>query len=728
MSISIGHVAQPPNTDDFSLADHLPVLCWTASADGHIYWYNRRWFDYTGTTLDTQNGWGWQSVHDPKYLPRVIQQWEHSIATGEPFEMTFPLKGADGVFRPFLTRAVPCLDDHGQVHRWYGTNVDISAQVAAEEALRVSEGRFRSFTEAMPNHVWTSNAKGSLEWFNSTVYDYFGLTLAELQGDGWTNCVHPDDLESAARHWQSALASGNFYETEFRLKRSDGSFRWHIARATPIKDETGVVTQWIGTNTDIDEQKRVEQALVESERRLILSQNAAGIASLEVDISSGMVVGSDGLWDLWGLPTQKAIHISVLENIVLAEDRNTCSTPQTRALGTATPVVEYRIRRADTRELRWLWRAVEFVHDNTGAPVKMFGVIQDITERKSVELALRESEARYRGAMSVSRIGSWETDFVAGKRHWSPEALELFGFSLPDGVGVVGGENDEFASALHPDDRHLVAKFHELARTVDSFDAEYRIVRPDGELVWLSGRAQVSARETDGRCRKLINIVADVTEKKVASDHIRSILLEMTHRSKNLLAIIQGVARQTARRSATMADFHNNFSDRLQGLAASHDLLVEQNWRSVSLTALVRRQLASFVAADSQRLKVSGPALELNPRAAQAIGLALHELSTNAVKYGALSLPTGRVTVSWAAEKMSDGDANLVMHWVESGGPPVTPSSKSGFGSEVITRIAPRSISGTAEIEYDRKGIRYTLMAPLAILSAKNKEATIKYF
>jgi two-component sensor histidine kinase len=202
----------------------------------------------------------------------------------------------------------------------------------------------------------------------------------------------------------------------------------------------------------------------------------------------------------------------------------------------------------------------------------------------------------------------------------------------------------------------------------------------------------------------------------------------MTHRSKNLLAIIQGVARQTARHSATIADFQKNFGDRLQGLAASHDLLVEQNWRSVSLSALVRRQLASFLAADSQRLVVAGPPLDLNPRAAQAIGMALHELSTNAVKYGALSSPAGRVTVSWAKEKLADGYANLVLRWVESGGPPVTPSSNSGFGSEVITRIAPRSISGTAEIEYDRNGIRYTLMAPLAILSAKNEEATINYF
>ena len=119
-----------------ALADNMPALCWMAYADGSIYWYNRRWHEYTGTTAEDQEGWGWQSVHDPEILPRVIERWERSIESGTPFDMTFPLKGADGVFRPFLTRVVPICSDDGAVERWFGTNVDITDQERTRAELR----------------------------------------------------------------------------------------------------------------------------------------------------------------------------------------------------------------------------------------------------------------------------------------------------------------------------------------------------------------------------------------------------------------------------------------------------------------------------------------------------------------------------------------------------------------------------------------------------------------
>ena len=118
------------------LAENLPVLCWIANADGYIVWYNRRWHEYCGTTPEQMEGWGWQSVHDPVLLPEVLERWTFSIATGEPFEMTFPMRGADGLFRPFLTRVQPLRDAAGEVVRWFGVNTDVSKQRAVEDALR----------------------------------------------------------------------------------------------------------------------------------------------------------------------------------------------------------------------------------------------------------------------------------------------------------------------------------------------------------------------------------------------------------------------------------------------------------------------------------------------------------------------------------------------------------------------------------------------------------------
>ncbi len=132
-----------------TLANAIPQLCWMANADGWITWYNERWYSHTGTTPEQMEGWGWQSVHDPEELPKVMERWTASIATGEPFDMTFPLKGSDGEFRPFLTRVMPVKDGEGKVVRWFGTNTDISEQIETAQALRVSEERYRNLFDTM---------------------------------------------------------------------------------------------------------------------------------------------------------------------------------------------------------------------------------------------------------------------------------------------------------------------------------------------------------------------------------------------------------------------------------------------------------------------------------------------------------------------------------------------------------------------------------------------------
>ena len=232
-----------------------------ANPDGFIFWYNRRWYEFTGTSPAEMEGWGWQSVHDPKTLPDVLERWRVSIATKQPFEMVFPLKGADGHFRPFLTRISPHMDASGAVTCWFGVNTDITDQVAAENALRESEAQFRTFAQAMPNHVWTSPPSGLLDWFNDQVYQYSGAVPGELDGQGWAIMVHPDDVEAAAADWAASLTSGKPYQAEFRLRRADGIYRWHIARALPIAAASGGIGRWIGTNTDIEDQKNTAEAL-----------------------------------------------------------------------------------------------------------------------------------------------------------------------------------------------------------------------------------------------------------------------------------------------------------------------------------------------------------------------------------------------------------------------------------------------------------------------------------
>ncbi len=133
-------VSDQPETDEFvRLADHVPILCWIARGDGHIAWYNRRWHEYCGSTPKAMEGWGWQDVHHPDELPRVMNAWKFAISDGKPFEMVFRLRGADGVFRPFLTRIIPLRDGSGAVARWFGVNTEVSAQLHAESAREATE-------------------------------------------------------------------------------------------------------------------------------------------------------------------------------------------------------------------------------------------------------------------------------------------------------------------------------------------------------------------------------------------------------------------------------------------------------------------------------------------------------------------------------------------------------------------------------------------------------------
>jgi PAS domain S-box-containing protein len=342
---------------------------------------------------------------------------------------------------------------------------------------------------------------------------------------------------------------------------------------------------------------------------------------------------------------------------------------------------------------------------------------KEALERKTEELTeanrqLRESETRYRTALAAGRMGTWETDLVARTRLWTREGMALFGLSLADGRGHVGGDNDEYRSALHPEDRHLMQKFHELADKQDSFTSEYRVVHPDGTVLWLRGRGQVVARAPDGKAERMVSVVTDVTERKAAEDHIQFLMHEISHRSKNLLTVIQSIARRTARTAGTMEEFENRFERRLQGLAASHDVLVRKNWQGAPLAELVRQQLVPFVEIQSSRFELVGPDIVVTADAAQAIGLAIHELATNAIKYGALSAPTGKVRISWMLDGNAGASSQLSLNWIEQGGPPATPPSRKGFGHVVIVDMIERSLNGKVAVEFAVEGLKWSVSMP----------------
>jgi PAS domain S-box-containing protein len=246
------------------LAESIPQLAWMANAAGEIFWYNQRWYDYTGKTLEDAQGWGWQSVHDPNILPDVLASWHLSLNTGQPFEMVFPLRRADGVFCTFLTRVLPLRDAQGNVVRWFGTNTDVNELRDTQKALQESELMFRTITEASPSGLWMSDTTGQCVYVNKVWEEMAGFALDTIKYRDWSDYVDPRDRPAVLEGFTQAFAEQKPYAAEFRTVLH----RWQLATGRPRYDSDGNFAGFVGANADITERKEVEEALFQSQQKL----------------------------------------------------------------------------------------------------------------------------------------------------------------------------------------------------------------------------------------------------------------------------------------------------------------------------------------------------------------------------------------------------------------------------------------------------------------------------
>jgi len=254
-----------------ALANSIPQLAWMAEASGAIVWYSDRWYEYTGTTLEQMRGWGWQAVHHPDHVQRVVERIRHAFENGESWEDTFPLRSRTGEYRWFLSRAEPIKDADGKVLRWFGTNTDVTEERRAAEALRESEERYRLVADLIPHNIWISDADGYHTSFRRRGYEFAGLAAGASEGTGWLELLHPDDRERTMLRWQHSLRTGEPYAIEYRFRGLDGHYHWFLGKAVPLRDDGGRIVKWFGTATDISDRKHLEQ---ERERLLLQEQQA----------------------------------------------------------------------------------------------------------------------------------------------------------------------------------------------------------------------------------------------------------------------------------------------------------------------------------------------------------------------------------------------------------------------------------------------------------------------
>lgn len=222
-------------------------------------------------------------------------------------------------------------------------------------------------------------------------------------------------------------------------------------------------------------------------------------------------------------------------------------------------------------------------------------------------------------------------------------------------------------------------------------------------------------RDREGSVIGVNCVSVDITDRRQTTEHLRVLLRELAHRSKNLMAVIQSIASQTARGVPSVDQFITRFSGRLQSLARAHDIITEEEWRGATLQELARAQVTLYADWPSSRVTVSGPHIFLSPNAAQHLGLALHELATNAIRYGALSGSGGYVEITWSHVDNA-GEKQVVFGWKERGGPPVDTPRAMSFGRLMLEQIVPAAVGGRAELSFDPEGVSYRLYAPVSSL------------
>ena len=427
-----------------------------------------------------------------------------------------------------------------------------------------------------------------------------------------------------------------------------------------------------------------EHRLEESSIKLRIALRAAYIGVWDWSLETNEMNYSPRAREIYGFTPDEAVTFEKVRDATHPDDLVRTSALARLALDPDTRArepYEYRLRKADTGEERWVMAHGEAIFEEQAGvtrAVRYLGTIEDITDRKATEIALQESELRQRLALEAARMAVWELDLATDALTTSPELNRIYGLPLDSQPTL-----DELRALYMPGERERLQEIGRaaLAQGRTNFEAEYRIRRPNGTIVWLLLRAEVIS-DRDGRMDRVIGVVMDVNDRKRSEESQKLLMRELTHRVKNSLSVIQSIATQSFRGGRADPAALATFRGRLVALAEANEVLLNQDWTGFGLHDLVDRIIEPY-RDPHDRIAVSGPNLEMPQRLNVPLALILHELCTNASKYGALSCESGKVQIAW--QRLDE--TTLRIRWAEHGGPPIATAPSKGFGLKLICDV-----------------------------------------
>ena len=382
--------------EDFAnLADHMAQLAWMADPRGRVFWYNQRWYDYTGLTSEQMQGQGWQQVHDPTLRDVVNARYLAALCSEQPWEDTFPLRRHDGEYRWFLSRARPIRDASGQVVRWFGTNTDVTALRQLQQQLAMSEEEQRIQAESIPQQVWTARPDGTMDYYNHRMAAYLGVALAEGSNADVPSFVHPDDRARIEERWQTAIASQRYYEAEFRLRRYDGEYRWFLGQAQARRDAGGQLLKWYGTNTNVHQLRVLQEQVLHSQARFKQLLETLPQLAWTAQPDGRANYFNQRWYDYTGLRFEDLCDWG-WENAVHPDDLPEALREWQHSLATGETLErELRWRRHDGT-YRWFLMRAEALRDPQGDISTWVGANTDVDDFRRVRQELEANNARLR--------------------------------------------------------------------------------------------------------------------------------------------------------------------------------------------------------------------------------------------------------------------------------------------------------------------------------------------
>jgi PAS domain S-box-containing protein len=499
-----------------TMADNIPNLAWMADAEGYIYWYNRKWYDYTGTNFEQMKGWSWQSVHDPEKLPEVMLNWTSSITKGEPFEMIFPLKGADGKFRQFLTRVLHVRDHEGKIYQWFGTNTDITDRIEAEQQIKESEARFRTMAENADILIAMSDETSNAIYFNKSWANLTGRSVNDLFNFGWADLIHEEDRQVFLDIYLEAFEKKEPWTGEFRMLNKDKEYVWLLVKGAVRTRADGSFAGYISSSVDITDQKNALRNLKESEERLhdMILQSPIGVCLIDapslvseiVNVSFIEVAGKpyDAIaghyyWDTFA--EAKPYYEAALKQVV--EEGITYHANE----------VELMLVRHGKEENIFVTFIYAPLKDADGKVKKVAVWVLENTQQVNARQKIAEAEEKARLAINSAKLGVYETFWDRNETITDQRFKEIWGVD-------ESATWKQYVDAIHPADLPVREQAQKEAFISGQLDYQIRVLWKDQSVHWVKITGEILFDDQQNPI-KLVGMVQDITSAITAQQKLQ---------------------------------------------------------------------------------------------------------------------------------------------------------------------------------------------------------------